>query len=175
MKYVKLFPGGDPINCVWRPVVGYEGRYSVSSTGQVRSELRGNLMAQSLNEDGYAHVKLNKDGHSRLCVVHRLVLIAFVGPAPDGMLCAHNDNDRTNNRLQNLRWDTQKGNLADREKFGTVLKGERSPNARLTADQVRAIRADGRGKRVLADEYGVSTTAIQYIRNRRNWAHLEAA
>ncbi len=46
--------------------------------------------------------------------VHRLVLIAFVGDCPPGKECCHNDGDATNNRVENLRWDTRSANMKDR-------------------------------------------------------------
>jgi len=43
--------------------------------------------------------------------VHRLVCEAFNGPAPEGAVCMHLDEDYTNNRPENLKWGTQKENL----------------------------------------------------------------
>ena len=52
-----------------------------------------------------------KSGYFSVCVqghrnllVHRLVLETFVGPCPDGMECDHVNRNRSDNRLQNLRW-----------------------------------------------------------------------
>lgn len=46
-------------------------------------------------------------------LVHRAVLLAFVGSCPEGMEGCHNDGDMYNNVLSNLRWDTPKNNRAD--------------------------------------------------------------
>ncbi|MGH8035083.1 MAG: HNH endonuclease signature motif containing protein, partial [Lysobacterales bacterium] len=51
--------------------------------------------------------------------VHRLVLEAFVGPCPDGMVGCHNDGDTRNNRLSNRRWDTPGSNNRDKQVHGT--------------------------------------------------------
>jgi hypothetical protein len=51
--------------------------------------------------------------------VHRLVLEAFVGPCPEGMVGCHNDGDPLNNRLDNLRWDTPSNNERDKWVHGT--------------------------------------------------------
>jgi len=53
--------------------------------------------------------------------VHRLVLEAFIGPAPKGTICCHNDGDPTNNRLENLRWDTHSSNTRDAIRHGTYV------------------------------------------------------
>jgi hypothetical protein len=107
--------------------------------------------------------------------VPQLVLEAFVGPRPPGMECCHNDENPTNNRLTNLRWDTKRGNFDDVIKLGTQ-RGERNGHSKLTEDQVRSIRAERcEGARVsaLARKYGVSVPAIADIVKRRNWKHVE--
>ncbi len=53
--------------------------------------------------------------------VHWVVMLAFVGPCPKGLIVCHNDGDKTNNRLSNLRYDTQRSNALDRTKH--QLKG----------------------------------------------------
>src|SRR4051812_9110740 len=64
-------------------------------------------------KSGYLNISLRRDGryyHSR---VHRLILESFIGPCPAGMEGCHENNDRADCRLENLRWDTPKGNMAD--------------------------------------------------------------
>jgi hypothetical protein len=69
--------------------------------------------------------------------VHRLVLEAFVGPCPDGMECCHEDGDSTNNRVDNLRWDTHEANVRERlEHFG----GRRSPKPCAPSRKPRCVR-----------------------------------
>lgn len=116
----------------WRPVVGYEGYYEVSSFGRVKSlkrvvpgrpgvprPVRERILARVLNDSGYPIVTLRKDGKRSLHRVHRLVLVAFVGPAPEGLQGCHNDGDSTNNHLTNLRWDSVSANAKDRIRHGT--------------------------------------------------------
>lgn len=50
--------------------------------------------------------------------VHRLVLEAFVGPCPDGMVACHWDDNPENNHLNNLRWDTESSNQRDKVRNG---------------------------------------------------------
>lgn len=77
-------------NEIWRPIPGWEGFYSVSSRGRVRSEdryisykdgrkprlWRGKILAQSLDSDGYSCVGLHRSGKVQNGKVHRLVAIA---------------------------------------------------------------------------------------------------
>ena len=115
----------------WLDVPGYEGFYSASSWGRVRSEdrstldargvvkhYRGKLLALRLNPGGRLWVRLCKDGEQRVFSVHRLVLMAFVGPCPEGMEGCHNDGNEINNTPSNLRWDTKASNMVDRIRHG---------------------------------------------------------
>lgn len=105
----------------WRPVVGYEGFYEVSSDGAVRSLHRGGrILKQSWDpKKKRLHLTLARDGHRRYRPVHRLVIEAFIGPPPGpGMHACHNDGDGRNNRVENLRWDSPSGNQLDCVKHG---------------------------------------------------------
>ena len=111
----------------WFAVPGYEGFYEVSDTGRVRSIdryvagryvkrlIRGKLLSQKLTNKGYPFVwlGLGEKGKSSYRTVHRLVLEAFVGPAPEGAVACHNNDIQTDNRLENLRWDTRSENQND--------------------------------------------------------------
>lgn len=46
-------------------------------------------------------------------LLHRLILETFVGPCPPGMQCCHYNDIKTDNRLENLRWDTPEANMRD--------------------------------------------------------------
>lgn len=112
----------------WRAVPGYEGSYEVSDLGRVRSldritdrgrRWRGRMMTTCPLPNGYLIVTLWRDGCQRSPLVHRLVLAAFVGPAPDDTEALHGDGDRTNNRLVNLSWGTHSENAQDQLAHGT--------------------------------------------------------
>lgn len=167
----------------WRPVVGYEGMYEISDTGRVRSLDRvlsdgRRWKAREINPKpsggGHLHVRLCADAHKWL-FVHRLVLEAFVGPCPEGMECAHNNGDPSDNSLANLRWDTRKGNHADKVRHGTMVRGERSPRARLTEDNVREIfrlRRNGALLSEIAGMFSVTPANICAIVTGKTWRHL---
>ena len=111
----------------WRPVRGFEGFYEVSTRGRVRSvprvveyrdgrvrEYEGVVLAQSDNGYGYRVVTLSRSKScKKVRLVHQLVMEAFFGPRPEGLDTCHRDNDKTNNSLGNLRYDTRESNLAD--------------------------------------------------------------
>ena len=108
----------ETMNEEWRPVKGYEGIYEVSNLGRVRSldrvskfktgrvvPIAGRVMKTGLHYKGYERLMLS-DGSGREIskFVHRLVAEAFI-PNPDGLPeVNHKDEDKTNNRPENLEW-----------------------------------------------------------------------
>ena len=117
---------------IWRPVVGYEGLYEVSNTGRVRSldrYVRRNYFKKGrilkLNDRrGYLFVELCLNNKTKNFSVHRLVAQAFI-PNPDNLpQVNHIDEDKLNNRVENLEWCDSKYN----SNYGT-----RKDRARNTA------------------------------------------
>jgi hypothetical protein len=159
----------------WRAVPEYEGLYEISDFGRVRSLGRNACMLKlMLDKNGYLRVYLSDYPRRKLAGVHRLVLLAFVGPCPAGMATRHfPDRTRTNNRLSNLSWATHTTNMRDRNVHGTHLKGERHYQAKLTHAMVRRIRAIKRWPigllAELAEKYGVTIRTIQHIKRRETW------
>ncbi len=157
----------------WRPVVGYEGLYEVSSEGQVRRLARDVSMPTRWGGQQVRHVPggiLKPICREKSCVValsngaakamrvHRVVMAAFVGPCPDGMETCHNNGDFTDNRLENLRYDTHSSNVRDSIRHGT-FRGKVGPRAKISFDdavRIRERRAAGESSRALACEYGLS-------------------
>ena len=109
----------------WLPVVGYEGRYDVSDLGRVRSWLPWHstpiprTLKGSPDKDGYLGVALRKDGRTTQWKNHLLVMLAFVGPRPEGLETRHFDGNHLNNRLKNLRYGTSSENSMDTVRHGT--------------------------------------------------------
>lgn len=121
----------------WLPVVGYEGLYSVSDTGFVRSEkrvvvrsngypfpVRERVMKGSPDFYGYMMIKLPGRGTRP---IHKIVMETFVGPCPTGMEVRHLDGDPANNKLSNLSYGTHTDNMYDAIKHGTFMGGYRRP------------------------------------------------
>lgn len=126
---------------------------------------------------GYQRVNLYVAGVMKHVFVHRLVLLAFVGPCPDGLQCRHLDGDRTNNALSNLCWGTISENMSDRRKHKTTAKGSRNGNAKLTENIVVDIRREYHSgcltQRQLAQKHGVCKNLIGLIVRREIWEHVD--
>lgn len=118
----------------WLPVPGHEGLYEVSDLGRVRSlerletvtrqgrsyirRRRERLLRATPDPDGYLKVRLYRDSVPDECKVHILVLTAFVGPRPDGMLGRHINDVNADNWLANLAWGTPSDNMQDLQRNG---------------------------------------------------------
>ena len=110
---------------IWKDIKGYEGYYQVSNLGRVRSLKRvvgagknANHSTQTLNgrilksayTKKYVTTILSKDGKTKCFSVHKLVAEAFI-PNPDNLPCVnHKDENKHNNKVDNLEWCTYKYN-----------------------------------------------------------------
>jgi hypothetical protein len=166
---------------VWKAVPGFTV-FEISDLGRVRriKSCRGTptgLKRAHKGPDGYWRISLVEGGKERYTTLHRLVLCAFVGDPPTPDHCAaHNDGDKDNNRLNNLRWATYAENEDDKRLHGTETKGERNGSAKLTREKVLIIRAADLSARGslgrLANEFGVVKSVICNVRAHRTWAHV---
>lgn len=92
-------------------VPGYNDRYLVSNRGRILSLNSGAEMAQYVQKNGYATVKLRAHNVKMTFLVHRLVASAFV-PNPNGLAeVNHIDGDKLNNSAENLEWVTHSQNM----------------------------------------------------------------
>jgi hypothetical protein len=126
-------------------------------------------MRMSRHPSGRIRIKF---GRTTAQFLHSVVLEAFVGPRPEGLVGRHLDGDPSNNKLSNLRWGTAEENYDDRRSHGTENDGMRNGRAKLTDDQVRAIRSSNERYADLATQHGVAVITISRVRRRVNWRHL---
>lgn len=185
---------------IWADVKGYEGFYQVSNCGNVRSLTRtvnrsdgilhticGRTLVQVHNQDGYSQIHLCKDGNSKTVRVHQLVADAFVPNYMDGYEVNHKDNDRSNNRADNLEWVSHLDNVRYAIDSGNHfctrdLHGENNPNFNnhklhdiYAADHALAIeklaRRGGQNGRAKKVSTMVDDTEMEfgYIRECAKW------
>lgn len=96
----------------WKPIPGYEGCYSASNLGRVRSEkriapmygtrtriIRKRVLKESKSKEGYKSVHISGSGNK---LVHTLVLAAFIGSPGHDQEASHLDGDGSNNAIDNL-------------------------------------------------------------------------
>lgn len=93
---------------MWRDIKGYEN-YIISDKGEIKSIKTGKIMQKWINSDGYYSVTLkHQNGKRKTFKVHRLVAQAFI-PNPESKPTVHHiDEDKLNNKVENLEWRTYK-------------------------------------------------------------------
>jgi len=136
----------------WRDIPGWSGFYRISDWGRIKSLARwvrlgktGKRLVEEriLNfhrsEEGYLHVALCNSNTKLHSGVHRLVLLAFDKPCPEGMQCRHLDGKPWNNHLENLCWGTPAEDHEDRRRHGTLPIGEMVYNSLLEDKDIPAI------------------------------------
>jgi len=141
----------------WKPVVGYEGLYQVSSQGRVR-RVDGRVLKPYPTP--YPRVNLCKDGKPTTWYIHQLIVDAFrPGERLPGLEVNHKDENKQNSVLSNLEVVTHQGNAQH--------------SAKLTADQVAYIRVVYVPRKVtriwLAQKFGVTVSCIKSVLNHKNW------
>ena len=180
---------------IWKPVIGYEGFYEVSSHGRVRSlpkalirsngspfAKKGRLLPGTITETGYIAVALRKQSKQKVHYVHRLVCQAFL-PNPTGKpQVNHVDGVRWNNFRENLEWATNGENALHSYRVlrhkRLSFPGESNGNAVLTEEQVRTIRETYQrlhpefGQTALAAKFNISRRLILNIVRGTAWKHI---
>lgn len=157
----------------WRDIPGYEGYYQASDQGRIRSLDRviyrrdgivsnkpGRVLKQFFDKR-YMKVKLYVPGRpAKTPRVHTLVMRAFYGQRPKGLVICHYDGDPTNNSLDNLRFGTCADNMADMIRHGTNHNASKTHCKRgheFNEQNTRILRKGGREclpcKRFLSKRY----------------------
>ena len=145
---------------VWKEIPGHEGRYEASSLGRIRFVPDGHILSCHIEPHGYVVTSLCKDGKHRPIRVHIIIARTFL-PNPDNLPCInHKDEDKTNNRVDNLEWCTQAYNI----NYGSIRERMSANSARARAVDV----FDKSGRKVAeysrvgeaADALGVTRTYI---------------
>lgn len=170
---------------IWKDIEIYEGRYQVSNIGRVKSlkNDKYRILNPSIWDSpkgGYCVVVLyDKELKTKKFRVHRLVAKAFLKANTDLPQVNHIDGVKTNNRVENLEFCTQKENV--RHAFALGLRGnkpgEDSANHKLTNIEVMAIRVMYATKvytqNALAEMFGVTFSNVWRIVHRKTWKHLK--
>ena len=170
---------------VWVDVPEYEGHYQVSNLGRVRSLDRivthkngakhfkeGQIQKLQDNGNGRLYKQMKRDGTYKNYYISRLVMLAFVGERPEGYAICHDDGDIKNNRLDNLRYDTNLENNIDQFRHNT--EGLRGTLPLRTVLEIRKkLDSDNTiTTKELAIKYNVEIHVIQGIRSRLNYSWL---
>lgn len=154
----------------WRAIPGWAGYYEVSGLGRVRSVERfvhfsdgrvrrydAKLRATHVDGFGYHKVTLKRSGKQDRVLVHQVVAAAWIGPRPPGLDICHYDGDKTNNRHENLRYDTRSANHADSVRHGTACRKRKLPDD--VVEEIRLLRGAATC-RVIAEMFDTSPAHV---------------
>lgn len=121
-------------------------------------------------KSGYGSIHAN----GRVIRAHLVICKAVHGPKPFANAeAAHTCGIPACVNPRHLRWVTPKENQADRLMHGTHNRGERHNLAKLTAEQVQAIRArTGQTQREIANEFGITRPHVSHILKHKTWKHI---
>ncbi len=123
---------------IWLPIRGYED-YEISNYGRVRSlnyRKRGEvrILQTHARLGNYVKVGLRDGAKRKYHRVHRLVAIMFLPPPQQGQTQVEHINcDKRDNRVQNLRWCSPKGNMANPQTRFHLSISHQCPSAEIRA------------------------------------------
>jgi len=153
------------------PIPNHPGYYA-DFDGNIYSARRRKLtrLTPKIEANGYLHVLLYDGQGGRVQrYVHQLMLETFVGPRPTGMLACHSPDPRkSNNRADNLAWQTRAENAADAVRDGTLGDGRK----KLDPAKVRTIRqmsAQGVSNAEIGRQMGVGPDTVRMVVRRETW------
>lgn len=198
MQPSRVTPNEPPdMEEIWKTIPSCDGYYEASSLGSIRRsgkplpsgrthKLR--VLKPGYDTAGYRNVVLSINRLVRTVKIARLVCEAFHGPAPLGMVVAHGNGSRSDDRAENLRWATRQENEEDKRRHGTVSTGmrngaytkpERRPRGAAHGGSVvsvplvpavRRLCATGMRKVHVARLLGVSRDTVERITNNKHWS-----
>ena len=128
---------------VWKDVLGFEGLYQAGTLGNVRRlawetnnqySNKEFLLKPQTNTHNYRFVTLYKDGKHKQLILARVIWEAFNGPIPKGMQVNHINEDKSDNRLENLNLMTCKDNINWGTRNERVAKSKSIPILQLDMD-----------------------------------------
>lgn len=179
---------------IYKDVVGYEGLYKVTNTGEIysyqkqregysylakrkTSRLYKEIKMKQSFSNNYMIVVLRKDGKYKTCGVHRLVANAFIDNPDKKPIVNHIDFNTKNNRVENLEWCTQYENVHhtmnnNRDKY---CSGEENYRAKIKNNQIKDIfsfKKSGMTNKEIAKIYTVNESIISKILNRKTYKNV---
>jgi hypothetical protein len=176
---------------IWKDIKGFEELYQVSNFGRLKrlqrkivtkdnvsKTLPKKILLQYINRKGYSVITLNKNKKGIISThsIHQLVAKAFISNPNNKYTVNHINGIKTDNRVENLEWATQRENVKHAYDTGLkkCMKGSKNHSAKLTETDVKQIRRllTHNTQRELARVFKVSDGAISFIANNKTWKHI---
>lgn len=164
---------------VWKEIKGYDGRYLISSSGNVislnyRRTNKAKMLTWKINNKGYAWVELWKNGVKEQRLIHRIVAETFIDNPEGYKIINHKDENPLNNDVDNLEWCDQSYNTI----YSLELHPERKNKGKNMGLAIIQLDNDGNiikeweNARTILLETGMSDYSITEVcRGRRHMAY----
>ena len=132
----------------WKDIKGYEGLYQISNLGRIKSlkNNKGNYREKIRNsnpgKDGYIRINLYSNHKSKPFYIHRLVAEYFIPNTNNYKEINHKDENKSNNRVDNLEWCDRKYNInygTRAQKFSEKMKGKNKGSKHPSSRKVQCI------------------------------------
>ena len=152
IQYAELVEEQQIAGEVWKKIPNTNG--FVSSIGRIQSTPHSKRYTPEV-KSGRRWAKINP-----LCVkqVGHLMLLAFDRPPADGESCDHIDGDPLNNKLENLRWLDQKGQISNQRKKKRKVHERLYEVQRFGEDQWNTVTVDA-----ARNHYGIDSTSLSHV------------
>ena len=111
-----------------------EGSYEVSNKGQIRNHITKRILKQSKDRSGYHKVCLQTTNGQKSFIVHRLVAIYFIPNPYNHPDVNHIDEDKSNNKTDNLEWISRRDNLIHGTRIDRFIKSKSIAVVQMTMD-----------------------------------------
>jgi hypothetical protein len=177
-------------NEIWKPIKGFEKLYHVSNTGKIKSLDRitkhsdgktifykGKELNQTTTTHGYKSVMFSDGKIRKRSLVHRLIALSFIPNPENKPQINHISGIRSDNRIENLEWCTNKENSIHSFKIDLAVHGERTCTAKLNEAQVLEIRRkrleENTPLKILSNEYNICIQQISRIIRNERWNHIK--
>lgn len=154
---------------IWKDVPNYEGHYSCSNLGNLKSIKNGvdrPLSTRSKNNSGYFTCSLVKDGKSKKLGIHVVVAISFLGDQTHlKKHVNHKNKIKTDNRVENLEWVSVSENIVHSRNNGA--KGKKF----TIKDCIEMIKLSHNGMptKDIAIKYNTSRHAVSALFTGLKW------
>lgn len=182
---------------IWKDVVGYEGKYQISSYGRIRSlnrkivdqkgiarKLKGRILKPVKCTNGYLEAHFRIGGDSKWLLIHRLVATAFLSNPKKHPCVDHINTIRNDNRVENLRWCTHSDNFLSnpisRNRMRMINKGRTATEeTRRKLSKASLGKLKSRSRSILqytrdgsfVKEYKMITEAVREL--NANFSHIK--